>query len=128
MADKPTVDTWVAAKAGSQADAIAAVRTLLAEVGPELDAAIKWGQPVYSHNGPAIYFKPAKAHLTFGFWRGVELDDPAGLLAGTGAMMRHVKLTAAADVQDRREALAAFIRQAIALNAAKGDPTRAANR
>ncbi len=128
MTSTATVEAWVTAKAGGQAETIAALRALIAEVGPELEAAIKWNQPVYSHKGPAIYFKPAKAHLTFGFWRGVELDDPAGLLGGSGAMMRHVKLSNATDVQQHRDALAALIRQAIAINDTKGDPTRKVNR
>ncbi|MBL9139549.1 MAG: DUF1801 domain-containing protein [Verrucomicrobiales bacterium] len=33
-------------------------------------------------------------HVNVGFFRGAELDDPAGLLEGTGCFMRHVKLRA----------------------------------
>jgi hypothetical protein len=33
-----------------------------------------------------------KAHVNVGFFRGAGLDDPAGLLEGTGKRMRHVKL------------------------------------
>ncbi len=32
-------------------------------------------------------------HVNIGFFRGADLDDPAGLLVGTGRRMRHVKLT-----------------------------------
>ena len=31
-------------------------------------------------------------HLNVGFFRGAEIDDPRGLLEGTGKYMRHVKL------------------------------------
>lgn len=31
-------------------------------------------------------------HVNVGFFRGAELDDPAGLLSGSGKRMRHVKL------------------------------------
>jgi len=33
-----------------------------------------------------------KAHANVGFFFGAELEDPAGLLEGTGKRMRHVKL------------------------------------
>jgi hypothetical protein len=32
-----------------------------------------------------------KAHVSVGFFFGAELDDPAGLLEGSGKRMRHVK-------------------------------------
>ncbi len=38
------------------------------------------------------YANAFKAHVNVGFFRGAELDDPAGLLEGTGKFMRHVKL------------------------------------
>ncbi len=38
------------------------------------------------------YVGAFKAHVNVGFFRGAELDDPAGLLEGTGRFMRHVKL------------------------------------
>src|SRR5262245_18122045 len=31
-------------------------------------------------------------HVNVGFFRGAEIEDPAGLLEGTGRFMRHVKL------------------------------------
>jgi hypothetical protein len=33
-----------------------------------------------------------RAHVNVGFFRGADLADPAGLLQGTGKLMRHVKL------------------------------------
>ena len=38
------------------------------------------------------YVNAFKAHVNVGFFRGAELDDPCGLLEGTGKFMRHVKL------------------------------------
>jgi len=38
------------------------------------------------------YVNAFRAHVNVGFFRGAELDDPAGLLEGTGKLMRHVKL------------------------------------
>src|SRR5437763_16561032 len=38
------------------------------------------------------YVNAFKAHVNVGFFRGAEIDDPKGLLEGTGKFMRHVKI------------------------------------
>lgn len=38
------------------------------------------------------YVDAFTAHVNVGFFRGAELNDPTGLLEGTGKYMRHVKL------------------------------------
>ena len=38
------------------------------------------------------YVNAFSAHVNVGFFHGAMLDDPAGLLQGTGRRMRHVKL------------------------------------
>lgn len=92
------------------------------EAAPEAEEAIKWAQPVYSHNGPFCYIKAFAHHINIGFWRGKELDDPAGVLASGGDRMAHIKITAAGDV--RPEVIRPLIVQAVQLNAAHGDPAR----
>jgi hypothetical protein len=66
--------------------------------------------------------KAFKNSVNFGFWRGIDLDDPQGLLQGTGEKMRHVKLAGLEDIDD--QAFAAYVKQAVALNLEKGDPTK----
>ena len=51
------------------------------------------GHPtVLVQDAPFAYVNAFKAHVNVGFFRGAELDDPAGLLEGSGRFMRHVKL------------------------------------
>jgi hypothetical protein len=38
------------------------------------------------------YVNAYSSHVNVSFFRGTEIDDPAGLLEGTGKYMRHVKL------------------------------------
>lgn len=38
------------------------------------------------------YILPHKSWVNLGFFRGAQLDDPAGLLEGSGKNMRHVKI------------------------------------
>lgn len=49
-------------------------------------------------------------HVTLGFPRGTDLDDPAGVLQGTGKAMRHITLKKLSDL-DRPE-IRAYLRQA----------------
>lgn len=69
---------------------------------------------VYSYTGEymetAVYIAPFKAHANLGFFKGVDLPDPEGLLEGTGKNLRHVKLRAPDDVN--KPAVQALIRAA----------------
>ena len=59
------------------------------------------------------YLKAASRHLTFGFWRGAAIVDPAGRLETGGQVMAHVKLRTVADVDPAL--FAGWLRQAVAL-------------
>ena len=41
---------------------------------------------------PFAYTGCFKAHANLGFFLGAQMEDPAGLLQGTGKRMRHIKL------------------------------------
>ena len=56
------------------------------------------------------YVDAFSAHANVGFFYGAGLDDPAGLLEGTGKRMRHVKLHWGRQVDEA--ALSALIRAA----------------
>ena len=43
-------------------------------------------------DAPFAYVNVFKSHANVGFFHGAALQDPAGLLEGTGKRMRHVKL------------------------------------
>jgi hypothetical protein len=43
-------------------------------------------------DAPFGYVNAFKDHVNVGFFHGAALEDPAGLLEGTGKRMRHVKL------------------------------------
>jgi hypothetical protein len=116
-----TVGAYVGGLPDAQKDGANAIRAIVRETAPEASESIKWGRPVYERGGPFAYMKAAKAHLTFGFWRGTELTDPDGLLQGAGDRMRHLKIVGR-DIPS--EAIRAFVKQAVALNSERGDPTR----
>ena len=92
------------------------------KAAPEADETIKWAQPVYEVNGPFAYIKAFKNSVKFGFWRGIDINDPKGLLQGSGEKMRHIKLSSLDDIN--RQVFSDFVQQAVKLNLTKGDPTK----
>jgi hypothetical protein len=74
----------------------------------------------YDHNGALAAVSGYQSWASVGFIRGDELVDHDGILEGTGKGMRHVRVKKGAPVP--REALAALVRQAAALNEKLGPP------
>jgi hypothetical protein len=61
--------------------------------GDDVRELIHDGQPTACVGDAAFAYVDAfTAHVNVGFFRGASLQDPAGLLEGTGKYMRHVKL------------------------------------
>ncbi|MFO0744868.1 MAG: DUF1801 domain-containing protein [Myxococcota bacterium] len=116
------IEQWLAEKtSGWQGEVVRKLLAVVQKAAPKATVSIKWGQPVFEHHGPFAYVRPAKAHVTFGFWRGVEVADPQGLLE-PGDRMSHFKVTADAALDEK--ALAAMVKDAVRLNELKGDPTK----
>lgn len=94
----PEVTHYIAAAPGEQRAILELLRQLMREAVPEAKEEFKWSRPVYRLRQDFAYFKTAKAHVTLGFNKASLLDDPGGLLEGTGKDMRHLKLRTIADV------------------------------
>ncbi|WP_284219945.1 DUF1801 domain-containing protein [Brevundimonas denitrificans] len=61
--------------------------------GPDVREVMHDGYPTACVGDAAFgYVGAFKAHANVGFFYGASLDDPAGLLEGSGKRMRHVKL------------------------------------
>jgi hypothetical protein len=116
-----TIDEYIASLGGDwRAEAVADLRRVVDGAAPEATAAIKWAQPVWQSNGPFAYVKAFSRSVNIGFWRGGQLDDPAGILEGEGERMKHVTLREGDAI--RADELAAFVRQAVELNRELGSP------
>jgi hypothetical protein len=121
MAEK-MVDQYIAGLEGWKAEIVSSVRRVVREAAPDAKESLKWSQPVYEINGPFCYVRAFKDYVNLGFWRGADLQDPKGLLQGSGDKMRHVQLRSMDDVDEGQ--FADFVRQAVELNRTKGDPTK----
>ena len=61
--------------------------------GPDVGEILHDGCPTACvGDAPFGYVNAFRAHANVGFFYGMALDDPAGLLEGTGKRMRHIKL------------------------------------
>lgn len=97
----------VLAKASpAMADVARAARALIADVMPGVTE-VPWAtQRIAGYGvGPKkmsehfTYIAPAGEHVNLGFFYGADLDDPDGLLEGSGKAMRHIKLRSLADLK-----------------------------
>jgi hypothetical protein len=118
-----TIDEYVKGLDDWRGQVVEALDSLIRQAAPKASGSIKWAQPVYEQEGPFAYIRAFERTVDFGFWRGIDLSDPKGLLEGTGDRMRHVKIQSAGDVDKAQ--FAAWVREAVRLNTAQGDPTKA---
>ena len=104
----PAIGVWLSQQA-PELSAIA--RTWFArmrECGDDVRELMHDGNPVACVGDmPFGYVNVFKFHANVGFFYGAELEDPTGLLEGTGKRMRHVKVKPGADLNVK--ALSALI-------------------
>lgn len=95
------------------------LRDLVIEVDPETWESPRPGDRALSYGiGPKkmvegyAYIMPQRGYVNLGFYQGAMLPDPAGLLEGTGAKLRHVKVRSLDDAG--QPALRALVAAAVA--------------
>ena len=118
-----SIDAYAKSLDDWRGDVVREIDALVRKAAPGATGSIKWAQPVYELQGPFAYVKAFTSAVNFGFWRGADLSDPDGVLEGTGDRMRHVKIEGPEDVDRKR--FTAWVKEAVALNGSKGDPTKA---
>lgn len=89
------VTAWIEGRPADQREILVKLREWVLAAAPDVIEAFKWSRPVYARpRGSFAYLYAAKNHVTLGFDQGALLDDPNGLLEGTGKAMRHIKVKA----------------------------------
>ncbi len=82
----------------------------------ELTEEIKWGVPVYTHNGKnVVTINALKESANIGFFKGVLLTDKHKILQQQGNLQsdRIIKFTNSADIEKRKETLKVYVLEAI---------------
>ncbi|MGB6307870.1 MAG: DUF1801 domain-containing protein [Steroidobacteraceae bacterium] len=93
MRRDPAVDTWFLNGAIELRSIAQNWFTQMRHCGQDVRELMHDGCPVACvEDTPFGYVNAFKSHVNVGFFRGAVLEDPAGLLEGSGKRMRHVKL------------------------------------
>lgn len=98
---------------------VIALREAIVRLHPEVNEVVRLGDRAASYGvGPRkmvegyAYIMPHTGWINLGFYRGTSLPDPEGLLEGTGAALRHVKVRTTDEA--RGENLRALLTAALA--------------
>lgn len=108
--------------AGADPDLAALARSardLILRIDPESVESVRLGDRSATYGVGPRKMKEGYCYLivhtrwvNLGFYQGAHLDDPSGLLEGTGRALRHVKVRSPADLED--PALHDLVRAAVA--------------
>jgi hypothetical protein len=89
----PAIEAWMKDHAGALGAIAQEWFDAMRGCGDEVRELLHDGCPVACLGDvPFGYVNVFTAHVNVGFFQGAALPDPAGLLQGTGKLMRHVKL------------------------------------
>jgi hypothetical protein len=124
MTPAANADAYVEALDGWRGDLVRTLRKAV-RAGSGLEEVIKWGHLVYFDNGPVLLIRAEEERVLLGFWRGQRLTEIEPRLKKGGkyemATLDFREGAAIAPAIVRR-----LVKEAVALNGALGDPTRAA--
>lgn len=75
------------------------LQKLIDKTAPQFITTVKWGQGCWTDSDiPRIYIHTEDDHVQLGFYNGSTLNDPQGILSGTGKHVRFVKVYSNDDV------------------------------
>jgi hypothetical protein len=104
-------DEYLENQGSKNQEIIRALRKFVKRVEPGLSETVKWGNGCWiGRKGPVAYVYSDTGCVQFGFFNGSSLKDPKGLLEGKGRYVRHTKVRAPSEIDER--AFAALLRQA----------------
>lgn len=94
----PTIDVWLDDQAPELGVIARTWFMRMRRCGPDVRELMHDGCPTACvGDAPFGYVAVFRDHANVGFFHGAELEDPLGLLEGSGKRMRHVKLRTAGD-------------------------------
>lgn len=115
MQDFPNVDAYIDATE-QWPEQITVLRALLLTSG--LDETIKWGKPCYaSGDANVVIIQEFAEHLALMFFKGILLQDPAGVLEDQGPnshAAKRITFRSVEDIERRAEVVTAYVAEAIA--------------
>ena len=128
MQDSPSrlIDAKIAGLGDWRGETLARVRAAIRQADPDVVENVKWrkpsnpaGVPVWEHGGIVCTGETYKDKVKLTFAQGASLEDPAGLFNSSldGGTRRAIDIRQGEAIDEA--ALAALIREAVAVNLAK---------
>lgn len=117
-------DEYVASLSGWQRTCVDHLRKAIGRPA-SVDEVIKWGHLVYLSNGPVFLIRSEEQRVLFGFWRGARLRDIEPRLK-VGGKYEMATLELREDASISTAVVRRLVKQAVALNATMGNPTKLA--
>lgn len=112
MIKNPEVSQWFKTSDNPKVDEMEAVRNIILNAHKSITEDIKWKAPNFIYNGNMCTFNPrAKGYVNLTFHNGAELNDPLGLLEGTGEKVRIAKFKDFAEIKQKKRALEMVIKE-----------------
>lgn len=97
----PAIESWMRDRPGPLGGIARRWFEVMRGCGADVRKLLHDGHPTACVGDAAFgYVNVFTAHCNVGFFQGASLEDPAGLLQGTGRFMRHVKLGPAYTVDE----------------------------
>ncbi|RYZ84463.1 MAG: DUF1801 domain-containing protein, partial [Proteobacteria bacterium] len=99
MKSYDSIQDWIKDQSPKNRTIIKALRAFIKETAPQLEEKVKWGNGCFiGKNNGVIYLYADKEWVQYGFFNGVSLSDPKGLLEGSSKYIRHIKVRKTADI------------------------------
>lgn len=121
MQNAASPEAYLAALDGWQRAHATALRRTVKRTA-KLDEQLKWGHLVYASNGPVCLIRAEPTRVLLGFWRGQRLRAIEPRLK-PGGKYEMATLTLDADTTIDAKVVRRLVTEAVALDAALGDPT-----
>jgi hypothetical protein len=119
----PSVERYILAQRPRHRPLLRLLRKVVRNALPGVGEEIKWGRPWYLVGGEKVAcLDVIDDHVNLGLFRGAEVDDPGGLLEGSGKEMRYIIVGVPSDIKRREFTI--LLRQAAGLETPPINPWR----
>ena len=100
MKENKKVTEYINKTSTEQGGILNSLRQLIHETISGTTEDIKWGIPVFIKTKIFTYLRSTKNHVALGLYNIDRINDPNGLLEGTGKNMKHLKINKAEDIDE----------------------------
>lgn len=108
MNQSEKVTEYINTASSEQVQILENLRQLIHQTIDGTTEELKWGIPVFLKKKAFTYLRCSKNHISLGLYNIDRIDDPKGLLEGTGKTMKHLKIKKLDDID--RELIAAWLK------------------